>query len=242
MPNTTIITRHFTLHQAILGEFGVVLPAGAKVLDFGCGKGAMVEEYAQHGFAGYGCDPRLSDETDTLRQMKAPDYRIPFPDNTFAFVFSDQVMEHVQDHAAASAEIYRVLQPGGISLHLFPSRWKPLESHVLVPFAGVWQNRAWLSLWAYLGVRTSAHRGQSAREISAKNYEYLNTRTNYLSKEELLHAFGKQFGAVTFAEPELLKHTYGGARKLAALAQRIGLIAPLYAAFYSRAIFLRKRD
>ncbi len=234
----SIIAQHFALHQAVLGEFGVALPAGAEVLDYGCGKGEMVEEYERRGLAAFGCDPRLTVATDTLRRMD--DFRIPFPDNSFAFVFSDQVMEHVQDHAAAAREIWRVLQPGGVSLHIFPARWKPLESHVLVPFAGVWQSRAWLSLWARLGARTSAQSNLTAREIVARNHEYLTTRTNYLSKNELRRVFVEQFGNITFAERQLLCHTYGGARRLAGLAKWLPFVASLYGSFYSRAIFVKK--
>ena len=236
------VTQHFTLHQAVLRELGAALPPGAAVLDFGCGQGAMVAEYERRGFAAHGCDPRLAQETDALRRMDAPDYRIPFADNSFAFVFSDQVMEHVQDHAAAAAEIWRVLQPSGVSLHIFPSRWKPVESHVLVPFAGVWQNRAWLDLWARMGVRTAPQQGLSAREIVERNHEYLTARTNYLTRKELRRAFAAKFGAVTFAESALLPHTYGGARRLAPLARRLPFVAWLYGAFYSRVIFVKKGE
>jgi SAM-dependent methyltransferase len=237
----SVIAKHFALHQAILGEFGAALPEGALVLDFGCGQGEMVAEYRRNGLAAFGCDPRIALETDTLRRLDAPAYRIPFADNSFTFVFSDQVMEHIPDHAAAVREIWRVLRPGGVSLHIFPSRWKPLESHVLTPFAGVLQNRAWLSLWARLGVRTEPQKGLTVKEIVARNREYLTTRTNYLTKKQLRRVFAEQFGAVTFAERELLKHTYGGARRLAGPAQRWPLIAALYSSFYSRVILVKKQ-
>ena len=70
---------------------------------------------------------------------------LPFADNTFDFVFSDQVLEHVQDHNLAFAEIARVMKPGGISLHIFPARLKPTEAHVFVPLGGVMQSRWWLT-------------------------------------------------------------------------------------------------
>jgi SAM-dependent methyltransferase len=235
------IARHFMLHQAILGEFGVALPAGARVLDFGCGQGEMVAEYGRRGFAAYGCDPRLEAGTENLRRMDFDDYRIPFADNSFAFVFSDQVMEHVQDHAAALREIWRVLQPGGVSLHIFPARWKPLESHVLTPFAGVWQNRAWLAMWAYAGVRTGPQKGLAVKEIVERNHEYLTTRTNYLTQKELHRVFSQQFGEIIRAERQFLKHSYGGARRLASWAERFGWVARLYSSFYSRVILVRKQ-
>jgi SAM-dependent methyltransferase len=232
-----MVERHFQLHQDILRALGHELAPGAAVLDFGCGAGGMVAEYRRRGFAAFGCDPRVAEETDALRRMDA---RIPFDDNSFDFVFSDQVLEHVPDHAAVLAEIHRVLRPGGVSLHIFPSRWKPLESHVLAPLAGALQSRAWLALWAYAGVRTGPQRGLPAREVVARNHEYLTTRTNYLTKRQLRRVFEEQFGAVRFVESELLQHTYGGARRLSSLAKRLPLVASLYGSFYSRAIFVQK--
>ena len=236
----TVTRQHFTLHQALLRDLGCALPSGARVLDFGCGAGAMVEEYRRQGFAAYGCDPKIADETAHLRRLDTPAYRIPFADNNFDFVFSDQVMEHVQDHALALAEIRRVLRPGGISLHIFPSRWKPLESHVLVPLAGVCQSRVWLSLWARLGVRTAAQKGLAAREVAARNHEYLTTRTRYLNKKELRRVFGAHFDEVIFAEKQLLANTYGGARRIGPLVQKWPGLATLYGSFYSRVILARR--
>jgi SAM-dependent methyltransferase len=57
-----------------------------------------------------------------VRTMDARD--LVFPDDTFSFVFSAAVFEHISDIAAATAELHRVMQPGGyayIKTHLFPS-------------------------------------------------------------------------------------------------------------------------
>jgi len=44
--------------------------------------------------------------------------KLPFPDNTFDFVISDQVLEHIEgDAQKAIDESYRVLKPGGIAIH-----------------------------------------------------------------------------------------------------------------------------
>ena len=72
------------------------------------------------------------------------------------------------------------------------------------------------------------------------NYQYLTMRTNYLSKSELRRVFAQHFSAVIFAEKALLRHTYGGARRLGPLAQRVPLVASLYSSFYSRVIFAQK--
>ena len=45
---------------------------------------------------------------------------LPWPDNTFDFVFATSVFEHVRDQDTAYAEICRVLKPGAVFLNNFP--------------------------------------------------------------------------------------------------------------------------
>jgi SAM-dependent methyltransferase len=49
-------------------------------------------------------------------------FKIPFPDNCFDLVVSNQVMEHVQDLSLTFMEINRVLKPNGRFLVLFPDK------------------------------------------------------------------------------------------------------------------------
>lgn len=232
--------RHLQLHQNILAELGHTLEPGTRVLDFGCGAGKMVEEYCASGYDAFGCDLLVSDHSERLRRIDAETGQLPFADNTFDFVFSDQVLEHVQDHEAAFAEIARVIKPGGISLHLFPARLKPTEAHVLVPLAGVIQNRWWLRLWAALGIRNSFQRGKSVRDVVALNSEYLRRRTNYLTRAQLVKAVAAHFETLEFAEEHMIKHSYGNARRIYPLVKLFPFVARIYSTFYSRVIFLRK--
>ena len=56
-----------------------------------------------------------------VTQANYPQYdiaRLAFPDNEFAVVVSDQVLEHIPcDPQVAINEVYRVLRPGGIAVH-----------------------------------------------------------------------------------------------------------------------------
>ena len=60
---------------------------------------------------------------------------LPFGDDTFDVVISDQVFEHVVPIEASVREIERVLKPGGVSYHHFPSRAVWREGHIGIPFA-----------------------------------------------------------------------------------------------------------
>ena len=235
-----LTSRHLELHRNILRELGHTLEPGARVLDFGCGAGNMVDEYCAAGYDAFGCDIRVATETERLRRIDEEDRSLPFADNTFDFVFSDQVLEHVQDHASAFAEIKRVMKPGGISLHIFPAKLKPTEGHVFVPLGGVIQNRWWLLLWALLGIRNSFQKGKSVREVVALNSDYLRHRTNYLSRSEISKAASAHFDNLVFAEEHMIKHSYGHASRIYPLVKVFPFVARLYSTFYSRVLFLRK--
>jgi ubiquinone/menaquinone biosynthesis C-methylase UbiE len=63
----------------------------------------------------------LIDETDAqLEEASYPEVdmqTMPYNDNTFDFVISDQVLEHLESPPIAINESYRVLKPDGIVIH-----------------------------------------------------------------------------------------------------------------------------
>jgi ubiquinone/menaquinone biosynthesis C-methylase UbiE len=234
-----LTSRHLALHRNILRELGHALEPGARVLDFGCGAGDMVDEYRAAGYEAFGCDVRVVHESERVRLIDEQTGALPFAGAMFDFVFSDQVLEHVQDHVRAFAEIARVMKPGAVSLHIFPAKLKLTESHVFVPLGGLIQSRWWLTLWASLGVRNSFQKGKSVREVVALNYDYLRTRTNYLTQSQIKQAVSASFDNLVFAERCMIKHSYGEARHLYPLVRLLPFIASLYGSFYSRVIFFR---
>lgn len=54
---------------------------------------------------------------------------LPFADNTFDMILSHEVLEHVQDDAAAIREIVRTLKVGGRLMIFVPNRGYPFETH-----------------------------------------------------------------------------------------------------------------
>jgi ubiquinone/menaquinone biosynthesis C-methylase UbiE len=93
-----------------------------------------------------------------LRVICTAAYRLPYRDQEFDFVYSEQVFEHVMNPDQAIGELARVQRPHGVGLHLFPARYRPIECHVLVPSAGAFRPRWWLALWAGLGIRNGFQR------------------------------------------------------------------------------------
>ena len=90
------------------------------VLEVGCGEGYGMELLAPKATKYMAIDkfnttinPNLPDINKiTFQQMNVPPF-IGIEDNTFDFVVSFQVIEHIEDDDFFSREIYRVLKPGG---------------------------------------------------------------------------------------------------------------------------------
>jgi SAM-dependent methyltransferase len=221
---------------SIAEDLGYKVHTPATVLDFGCGVGDAVMAWRAAGHEAVGCDIVLERPGEWLYSIEEP-YRLPFADATFDLVVSNQVLEHVQDHDAVFAEIKRVLKPGALSLHLFPSRWAPKEVHTLVPLASVLQTGWWLAPWAWLGVRNEFQTGLSPREVTEMNLEYLRTRTNYVSRRQLISTGNRWFDDVRFIELLLLK--YGRrTQRFYPLVKVVPLLARIYSGLRARCLLL----
>jgi SAM-dependent methyltransferase len=236
-------TRDIQLHRAILNELGCDINSQSMILDFGCGKGEMVCQYRNAGFNAFGVDIKLDEETDFLRLILTENgYHIPFPNETFDFIFSQSVFEHVQNSSSALSEIWRILKPGGFSLHFFPPKWRLIEGHISVPLAGALQGYLWLLFWASLGVRHPSKKGLESREEVNRNYNYLKNNTHYLSKKMICKYVTGHFQNVVFAERLLIKHSYGRARRIYPLVKIFPFISSLYSSLHYRVIFFRKKE
>jgi SAM-dependent methyltransferase len=86
------------------------LPAGARVLDAGCGEGVLVSEF-QGRLAIQGLDPNYASELVRRGSL----LELPFPDGSFDHALCLDVLEHLQfsEQPRALAELFRVIAPGG---------------------------------------------------------------------------------------------------------------------------------
>ena len=96
----------------------VQVPAGTRVLDYGCGHGSYLADFHANGvrisgaeFAGNLVDACCAHDLD-VRRVENPD-QIPFDDGEFHVVYLMQVFEHIRDPNGFMAELNRVLKPGG---------------------------------------------------------------------------------------------------------------------------------
>jgi ubiquinone/menaquinone biosynthesis C-methylase UbiE len=235
------------IYIILIRELGYKIKPNAVVLDLGCGNGAIVRGFKALAYEAFGCDFAFKEGPDVeslcgnglIRLIEREPYRLPFADNTFHVVISDQVFEHVKNYDETLAEISRVLKPGGISLHFFPSRYTPIEPHVYVPLATIIQKRWWLAIWATFGVRAPHQKGMSVREVADANHAYLSSSTNYLSRSVIERCVSKYFEEYGFCESLFLKHSHRG-RIIYKLSQVLPVLPWVYGVLRGRALFFRK--
>jgi ubiquinone/menaquinone biosynthesis C-methylase UbiE len=97
------------------------IPAGARILDVGCGTGRWVRRYQQLGFRVTGMDATLAmlhvaRAHGTAAALIAGEAcRLPFPDSRFDAVSDITVTQHIPTHLQGQAlgEMMRVVRPGG---------------------------------------------------------------------------------------------------------------------------------
>lgn len=103
------------------------------LLDDGCGLGTYLAAFAPYSNRRFGLEIEFDRAVKAKEQatgiaLGVGEY-LPFPAATFDFVFSNEVIEHVQGDRAYLAEMVRVCRPGGRILIFCPNRWYPVEQH-----------------------------------------------------------------------------------------------------------------
>jgi len=133
----------------VLRELPAAPERPLRILDHGCGTGQSLLTLLALGHRDvYGIDiqeratwpmvRRVLREIHGIAEERLAVYeggRLPYPDESFDAVFSQQVLEHVPDGAVETfyAEEARVLRPGGLACHEIPHRLMPFEGHT-----GLW--------------------------------------------------------------------------------------------------------
>jgi len=106
----------------------------ALILEDGCGIGTYASQFARRFHARV---EALDIEAERVAEahkevphaLVGACEHLPYPSNVFDLVFSNEVIEHVQDDRATAAEMVRVARPGGRIILFCPNRWYPFETH-----------------------------------------------------------------------------------------------------------------
>ena len=105
------------------------------VLDVGCGTGGLARVIAENGYSRLsGCDWLAEEKVEhaptgfAYRQVDLNrDGLAGYADASFDAVVCSDVVEHLENPAAALREIARVLRPGGAALVSLPNAFNALE-------------------------------------------------------------------------------------------------------------------
>lgn len=105
---------------------------GARVLEVGCGIGLDSAQMIRHGLRVTATDLTLIGASTAFRRAQEQGWKadylcadgesLPFPDQTFDFVYSFGVLHHAPDTERCVNEAHRVLKPGGQALIMLYNR------------------------------------------------------------------------------------------------------------------------
>lgn len=206
MANNEVLTHAafsaFELHPIMLEHiersrsfFGVA-KKDFRIVDWGCGRGKFVLWLREHGYDAVGVDvdrrpfqngaelfASRGYRIDDCLHVLDPGGRAPFPNASFHFVISYQVLEHIEDLNAAAAEWARVTVGGGAGFHIFPPHRRLVEVHLFMPFVH-WlpknAARKWLiGLFVLGGIEPRWSRMQTWREKQRMYYNFSVRETFY---------------------------------------------------------------
>lgn len=96
-----------------------------KILDIGCGTGALIKELQQEGKEIFGVDMSKTAlnfcSTQGVKNLfQAQAVQLPFAEKSFDAILMLDVLEHIEDEYKVMAEIKRVLKPNGIVIIFVP--------------------------------------------------------------------------------------------------------------------------
>lgn len=119
----------YALRRACIMDAMDALPVG-RVLEIGCGAGALLAEFADRGFDVTGVE--MSSEGRRRAEMFAADTRNmrvldePSADwsDEFDYLFSFEVLEHIEDDVSALRQWTQWLRPGGYALISVPAHMR----------------------------------------------------------------------------------------------------------------------
>ena len=195
-------------------------PNRGRLLDFGAGKGDIVNLALESGWDAFGVEyfsagsgTNIKDVLEDRgllgnRVIEYDGQTLPFEDTSFDAITSNQVFEHVPDLDLALKEISRVIKPEGSLYFTFPYQgmWREPHSNVFFVHWMKPHSRARL-IWLYLNRlhgRVRLKRNRKGKVWAGFFDKWIVENTYYLSFSEIESIFRKNGFLVNFTEIEYL--------------------------------------
>ena len=209
----------------------------AVILDYGCGRGDIIEEGRKHGICLYGVEIFYDQGTTTKAEVQKKnllgtsikeihDGKIPFSDSYFDGVISNQVFEHVTHLDCVLQEIHRVLKPGGFLVSIFPAKDVIREGHCGIPCLHWFSTASRLRFYYALALRRLGfgyHKGDKSSEQWTRDFiAWLDEFTCYRERTVLFQEFQKYF-TLSCLEPDYIAFRLNATSKLRYFKTCVGL-------------------
>jgi len=187
-PEQSVLQNQILFERIVADD--LKLRPGDKVLELGCGCGAIAEHIAElTGATPYGVNLDPSQIEKAWRNPNLPrdnfavgDFNkaLEFDDASFDAVYAIQPMTYVSDHAYTFSEVFRILKPGGrfvmndvAALDAYDradEHQRTLIQHTreLTVFGGFWYYKYWEDVYRATGFELVSSVGRPAVELIKK--------------------------------------------------------------------------
>jgi SAM-dependent methyltransferase len=198
------------VHREFMKRIDYLRKPDLKVLDWGCGRGSDVLHLRRKGINAYGAE--ISEETikrgkslfeefgldqSVIVKVIRTNNKTDFPNSFFDVLISYYVLEHVEDLYSAVLEMFRIMKPGGIGIHLYPAHLHFVEDHLSMPFVH-WlpkdhRRHNAIKLFTSIGIEPKweelSH--MSIREKADRYFDFSSKETFYRTPREVVKTFKK---------------------------------------------------
>ncbi len=187
-PEQSVLSNQILFERIVAND--LQLRPGDKVLELGCGCGAIAEHIAElTGATPYGLNLDRSQIEKAWRNPNLPrdhftvgdlNMVLEFDDESFDAIYAIQPMTYISDHARTFSEVLRVLKPGGrfvindvAALDAYDrdnEHQRTLIQHTreLTVFGGFWYYRYWENAYRDAGFELISSVGRPAVELIKK--------------------------------------------------------------------------
>ena len=223
-----------------------------KVLDYGCGRGEVVELMRKQGIDAVGCDVFYE---GSFTDFQAPEFvhrideksPLPFGDQAFDVILANQVFEHIDDFQAVLDRLHRVLKDDGHMLLHFPSREVIREGHIGLPFVHWMRAGSKLRFLFVLLLRRAGFGyfkdSRTPREWTRAQLEWVDRYCFYKPYRRIRALFERQF-TIEHNELQYIRYRVSGNAIVRTLLRVPGgkwMLARLFRRLAFIAVILRKR-
>ncbi|MDD4182632.1 MAG: class I SAM-dependent methyltransferase, partial [Candidatus Omnitrophica bacterium] len=140
-----------------------------------------------------------------------PNGVIPYPEGTFDFIYSNQVIEHVEDLNKVLSEMHRVLKNNGVMMHVFPLKRYFIEGHCGIPFMhwlpkNSWFRKKLVRVFYNCGFGHNRNRDTKREEWINTVIDFVDNYCFYRSEQEIVKKFKLKFKIERYEKHKLLYH------------------------------------